>query len=228
MYRSVALKYLFLTSAVVAAVFTFAAVSEARLPDPSAAEILTGSVIPGTTRDVRSDVRPDAPEPADFTGRAREWLARQAERPEHAAFENPDAKTEDVLSIAAPELSNVVRPEAEPVAIEALLTVVPPQGEIVQEVSNLRPSPAAVISIDMEFFIAKGEELLARGDVSGARLFFQPAADRGYAQAARGMARTFDPSFLRRLRVHGVRADARQAAYWYARSNELERTQPTR
>jgi hypothetical protein len=222
MYPSVALKYLFLTSAVVAAVLTFAAVSEARFPDLSAADIRTGSVIP-KAREVRSDALPHASELTYFTSRAREWLARQAERLEHAAFENSVGKTEHGLNTVAPELPNFVRPEPEPVPIDVFLTVPPPQGEIFQEVSKLRPSPAAVISIDMEFFIAKGEELLARGDVSGARLFFRPAADRGYARAALGIARTFDPKFLRTLRVYGLRGDAERAAYWYARSSEFER-----
>jgi TPR repeat protein len=70
--------------------------------------------------------------------------------------------------------------------------------------------------------VLKAEELLDRGDVSGARLLFRRAAETGDARAALGLARTFDAKVLRTLRVYGVRPDPDQAALWYARSKTLE------
>jgi hypothetical protein len=43
-----------------------------------------------------------------------------------------------------------------------------------------------------ELFLRKGEDLLARGNLSGARLFFQRAANLGDARRAVGMASTYD------------------------------------
>jgi hypothetical protein len=49
---------------------------------------------------------------------------------------------------------------------------------------------------DRELLVQKGEEMVARGNVSGARLFFQPAAEAGDVRAAIGLARSFDPKFF--------------------------------
>ena len=70
--------------------------------------------------------------------------------------------------------------------------------------------------------------MLAHGDVSGARLFFQRAAESGDARGAMGMARSFDHKVLKTLRVYGVRPDPEQAAHWYARSKALETVAATR
>lgn len=72
--------------------------------------------------------------------------------------------------------------------------------------------------------VARGNEMLARGDVSGARLFYSRAAAARSAAAATAMARTFDPAVLNALGVRGIRPDAAQAAQWYRRAAELDGT----
>lgn len=77
-------------------------------------------------------------------------------------------------------------------------------------------------SVDRDFLIRRGEELLARGDLAGARLVFGRAAGDGDPRGAIGMARSFDPETLLKVRVLGIRPDPDQAAQWYARSKVLQ------
>jgi TPR repeat protein len=72
----------------------------------------------------------------------------------------------------------------------------------------------------IEMLIARGDEMLARGDISGARLFYGRAASAGSAAAARAMGRSFDPEVLNRLGVRGIRPDPEQARQWYQRAEE--------
>jgi hypothetical protein len=83
-------------------------------------------------------------------------------------------------------------------------------------------------SVDRDFLVRRGEELLAQGDVAGARLFFGRAAADGDPRGATGMARSFDPGTLRKLRVLGIRPDPEQVAQWSARSKVLQAVASTR
>jgi hypothetical protein len=68
----------------------------------------------------------------------------------------------------------------------------------------------------------KGEEHLAEGNVSAARLMFERAADVGLAQGAMALAATFDETELARLSVRGgIHPDAKEARRWYERALQL-------
>jgi hypothetical protein len=67
----------------------------------------------------------------------------------------------------------------------------------------------------------KGDEQMAEGNVAGARLFYERAADAGLAQAAMALAGTFDAAELARLNVRGVPPDAKSARRWYERARQL-------
>jgi len=69
--------------------------------------------------------------------------------------------------------------------------------------------------------IKKGDELLEQGDVAGARLLYERAADAGLAQAAMALAGTYDAAELARLKARGISPDARAARRWYERAREL-------
>ena len=64
----------------------------------------------------------------------------------------------------------------------------------------------------------------ATGDVASARLFYERAAGVGEAQAAVKLGETFDPAFLSRLNLRGVRADPGMAVFWYRRARDLGAT----
>jgi hypothetical protein len=69
--------------------------------------------------------------------------------------------------------------------------------------------------------LKKGEEQLAEGNVSAARLFYERAADAGLAQGAMALAATFDGAELVRLGVRGIQPDVKQARQWYERAKQL-------
>ena len=84
------------------------------------------------------------------------------------------------------------------------------------------PAPAAQLSAaDRAFFAQRGSELVAAGDISSARLFFERAADAGDVRSALGMAMTFDPAELAKAGVRGLKGDQAQADYWYQRARSL-------
>ncbi len=67
----------------------------------------------------------------------------------------------------------------------------------------------------------QGEERLAVGDVSSARMFFKRAADGGDAQAAVSMGATYDPTLFAALKVQGMSPDREIARKWYQRAVDL-------
>jgi TPR repeat protein len=123
----------------------------------------------------------------------------------------------DKSAAAAPE-------QAYETPVTALAAVAPEHAYQTPVTALAAPTGSAskLAPADRDFLIHKGDEMLARGDVTGARLVFERAAESGDARAANGMARTFDPKVLRMLRVFGIRPDPEKAALWYARSKALE------
>ena len=69
--------------------------------------------------------------------------------------------------------------------------------------------------------VKKGDEQLELGSVETARLFYERAADIGYAQAAMALAGTYDAAELARLQVVGVVPDPKSAKRWYERARDL-------
>jgi TPR repeat protein len=69
--------------------------------------------------------------------------------------------------------------------------------------------------------LARGDTLLSIGDVTSARLFYERAADGGAGLAAIRLGETYDPVFLDRVHLRGVRADPGAALSWYRRARDL-------
>jgi hypothetical protein len=76
--------------------------------------------------------------------------------------------------------------------------------------------PAAVAAL-----LARGDALIAFGDVAAARLVYQRAAARDSARGATAMGRTYDPRFLQSIGAIGVVADPDAAAAWYRKGAAL-------
>lgn len=72
---------------------------------------------------------------------------------------------------------------------------------------------------------SRADELLRKGDVSGARLLLERALDNRNARAAFLMGETFDPNVLTKLRVLGIRGDASKAREFYAQALALGMTE---
>lgn len=73
------------------------------------------------------------------------------------------------------------------------------------------PDPPAVVGA----MILRGEALLAIGDISGARRFFERAAASGNGAAALAMGGTYDPGVLATIGARGITPDRATALVWY-------------
>jgi hypothetical protein len=77
---------------------------------------------------------------------------------------------------------------------------------------------------EMAALLARGDKLLSVGDVASARLFYERAAGAGGGLAATRLGETFDPLFLDRIHLSGVRGDPTAASFWYHRAHDLGAT----
>jgi hypothetical protein len=75
--------------------------------------------------------------------------------------------------------------------------------------------------IDTETLLAQGDQFLSHSDITSARLLYERAAEAGDGRGALRMGMTFDPVFLARLRLRGIRTDKGQAIAWYGRASAL-------
>jgi hypothetical protein len=125
------------------------------------------------------------------------------------------------LASAAPVAPPAVEPAAAPIkppadATVALATPVapPPQHPPPQQSSPEQERMAAT-------FTSRGDAMLAIKDISAARKLYEQAANLGSAAAAKGLARTYDPAYVGKLSIMGMRPDLAMAAIWYDRAAAL-------
>jgi len=144
-------------------------------------------------------------------------------RPEISA-----AQPEPALIVAAPTPSAPVvplplQPQAAPPAPVASdppssVATAPAAESPASSTPSVAALPAPGPNPDTDALLARGDDLLATGDVAAARLFYQRAAEQGNAAAATAVGQTYDPAVLDLLRVRGARGDVQMAAEWYRRA----------
>jgi hypothetical protein len=123
-----------------------------------------------------------------------EWIARTRER------EPPSTEASDRLS--------PIETSVRAVPIEtSVATVVPDKPQIAVE--------------QLDALTARGQELVRNGDIVSARLVLERAARAGHAQAALELGLSFDPEYLRQLRVIGLTPEVALARQWYERASSL-------
>lgn len=79
--------------------------------------------------------------------------------------------------------------------------------------------PPTLPAQEIATLMARGDQLLATGDVAGARLFYERAAEGGSAAAATAAGKTYDPLFLADAHARFIRADPVAAARWYRKAS---------
>jgi hypothetical protein len=129
----------------------------------------------------------------------------------------PNAQiAEELSSQTAAPTSQVVEPVTVP-------TTAPSRSQQNEPDAAQAPQTVAqqVPPIDTGALIAQGDQFLARFDVASARLLYQHAAEAGDGRGALRMGMTFDPVFLARWRLRGIRADRAQAIAWYRHASAL-------
>lgn len=75
-------------------------------------------------------------------------------------------------------------------------------------------------SDEIATMVKRGEALFETGDIAGARLLLQRAAEGGSEEAAMAIAATYDPGVMKNLGVRGVEADVEKARYWYEKARQ--------
>jgi hypothetical protein len=128
--------------------------------------------------------------------------------PPETAFAPTDRPASDAAESKPPVAPIVEKPEQ--------ASAPPPKPET--------PAPERD-SVKLNALVARGEQLLASGEIAAARLFFQRAATDGDARGARGLARTYDEKVLESLSVRGFVGNRAEAQRWYLKAAELEADQ---
>jgi TPR repeat protein len=70
--------------------------------------------------------------------------------------------------------------------------------------------------------------MLALGDLSAARRFYERAATLGSARAATALGNTYDAAFLASIQAKGIVADEVAAITWYRKAAALGDTEAAR
>lgn len=115
-----------------------------------------------------------------------------------------------------PDIASVTPAIPPPPALDSKPAAAPPPP--VASAPAAAPPASTVSSQELAQLVARGDELLATGDIAAARLFYQRAAEQGSALAATAVGQTYDPIYLEQARVRGVRGDAKLAAEWYRKA----------
>ena len=135
------------------------------------------------------------------------------------------------LLISAGATSSVPKQEATAPSTEASATPFEPTA--IPSIETPASAPAAPAILDYNDVVrhlsagevatlrARGDTLLSMGDVTSSRLFYERAFIAGDAQAAIRLGATYDPVFLSRARVQGMRGDMAIALEWYRRARDL-------
>ncbi|MCG8562510.1 MAG: hypothetical protein MI824_22150 [Hyphomicrobiales bacterium] len=90
-----------------------------------------------------------------------------------------------------------------------------------QEQAQRAPAPVQrTISEAAESrLLSRGQGLMRDGDIAGARLIFEHAAQRGSVKAMVALAKSYDPDLLGQLGVQGIQPDLEKAINWYERAS---------
>ena len=145
-------------------------------------------------------------------------VATQSSEPAHVTAPTVQAST------AAPVASKpVTPPPAEPTMTVAALAA-PPLSATSSRSTRAAPiavvKPAPLPPAIVGLMLRRGNEQLAMGDVSAARILFERAAESGNAQGAFRLGRTYDALFLPPADASTL-ANRSEARVWYTRAASL-------
>ncbi|MGE3147262.1 MAG: hypothetical protein AB7K35_16960, partial [Pseudorhodoplanes sp.] len=118
-----------------------------------------------------------------------------------------------------PRATPPVSPQRQPdnVALAAL----PPRAASGASDAAAEPPARKLDPAEIVVMLRRGEELARTGDLAGARLLLQRAADARHAGAAFALAATYDPVVLKQIAVVGHSGDTEKAHLWYERARDL-------
>ncbi|MBN9564389.1 MAG: hypothetical protein J0H14_27235 [Alphaproteobacteria bacterium] len=120
----------------------------------------------------------------------------------------PPAASPVATTDAAPPPATAQPDSVAPRSVDAAPSTAP-QAPSVQPQPPAKPSPAA------NALLARGDQLIAIGDVATARIVYERAAALKSGRGATSTGRTYDPRFLQQIGAVGVVPDPEAAASWY-------------
>jgi len=163
---------------------------------------------------------PAMPMPPLAANTAMPALSESTGGPVAAVTPETGAPAPEPTSSASPAQAE---PPAGPAVAAALDAPIPSPG-----VSTAAPSTGPLSwaeprlsAPEIAELLARGDVLFGTGDLAAARTFYERAADAGDAQAAVRLGETYDPSFLDRAHLRGVRGNVVMALAWYRRARDL-------
>ncbi|TDH60989.1 hypothetical protein E2C06_19245 [Dankookia rubra] len=110
-------------------------------------------------------------------------------------------------------------PDQQQSATSSVTAMVPAESTVGEPGISAGPagpsSPSRSSDALLSNLLRRGDSMLALGDVSAARLFYERAATAGSGKAATALGKTYDPEMLARLGVPGSAGDATIAVRWY-------------
>ena len=179
---------------------------------------------PGSDRATEAvDIRTGGNSPADIAAAS----AGEVRNPEPGASDSSKASapipSEPTAQQMAARIDDNSKRIPEPLAGERAQRVPPPAGVPAAPARNpaTKASPSGLSGAEVQALLARGDALVAKGDIASARLFYERAAEAGDGQAALRLGESYDPAFLAQAHLSGVRGDAVAAAHWYQRAREL-------
>jgi hypothetical protein len=187
---------------------------------PAAVAETPASIVPASP--AATPPATEAPTPATLATRAAPPVAETPQTRLAAASPPPPpvaSETPAIATPAPPALAATPMPASKPAPPK--LAALPDRPQASPEPAASESSPGRAISLETRQLRERGDELLGRGDIVSARLFYERAADAGDAQAALKTGATYDPAFLEEWGVRGVPGDPVKAASWYRRAREL-------
>jgi hypothetical protein len=117
-------------------------------------------------------------------------------------------------TITAPVTSAAVTPAA-------IAPAAKPSAPVAPVAVNPSGKTTAINGAEENKLLARANDLMQRGDITGARLLYEHLAFRGSALGAFALAQSYDPKHLQKLYVRGLAPDQKQADYWYRKAAEL-------
>jgi hypothetical protein len=175
-----------------------------------------------TTADPATPLAASEPHVVDATQGEPHFVGSTVATPPSADDDGPVAKEPGRAAKELPKGQELNRPDAAaPIAKPSERSSVfsAPAARSKSEASaSSGNNPSAP---DIDVLQRRGDQLVAIGDIAGARLYYERAAAQGSARAATSVGNTYDPAFLSAAGVRGMRGDPAAAAEWYGKAARM-------
>ncbi len=134
------------------------------------------------------------------------------------AIVGPVNLTPAAVSSATKAKSDAVMPEAGSAKTAFVKPGVAIQVAAEPVIPAPKPASSQLAPQEVRLLFTRGDTLLSQGDVAGARLLLEYAANSGNKQAMVRLGNSYDPEHLAKLGVRGVQPDEARAVHWYDRA----------